>query len=59
MLTPLLLIEPHSTFVVGIANLTLALGVADGAEDVLVPSDDQPGDRWKEFVQVMSIPVPR
>ena len=57
-MTPLLLVEPHGTFMVGITLVSVAPMVTGGADDVLVSPQYEPVVSGKYSVQMVSKPVP-
>ena len=57
MLTPLLLVEPHSTFIVCITVLSVSLLVT--SDDGLVTSQHEPVVRRKKSVKMVPVPIPK
>ena len=57
MLTPLLFVEPHSTFIVCLTVFTVSLMVTSA--DGLVTSQHQSVVKWKKSVKMVPVPIPK
>ena len=57
MLTPLLFVEPHSTFIVCLTVFTVSLMVTSA--DGLVTSQDESVVKWKKSVKMVPVPIPK
>ena len=57
MLTPLLFVEPHSTFIVCLTVFTVILMVTSA--DGLVTSQEESLVKWEKSVKMVPVPIPK